>query len=112
MATNRQGYSIKLNGRVQVPKYYWKAICDPFEKLSVIFWGENTIGDAQGNEGQVESCCGKLQKKLYGVICCSSLNEAKRDYKGIFQIPEFHIKNCVPSLLGNKLKDFIVNRLQ
>jgi len=37
---------IKLNERVLVPKWYWKAVCDPVEKQSVFFLGENTNVDA------------------------------------------------------------------
>ena len=32
---------ILLKNRVQTPKYFWKAVCDPTGKESVLFYAEN-----------------------------------------------------------------------
>ncbi|KAJ7374446.1 hypothetical protein OS493_007552 [Desmophyllum pertusum] len=144
-ATNEKGDVIKLNKRVLAPKWYWKAVCDPIAKQSVFFFGENTIGDVNGMEGQQAKGCygevqtkkngevqnkkngkvqtkkygkvqnkkyGKMQTKKLGVIKCYSLSYAKKMFKEDFQIPDFHVKNCVPSNIGENFRPFIENNLK
>ena len=81
--------NILLNNRVQTPKYFWKAVCDPTEKESVLFYAENPVGivDRKRRRG----CNGAEQTKSRGVIECTSISMAKRD---------FNANNCVPSATG------------
>ena len=84
--------------------------------LTCVYLGENTIGDVN-KEGQQEGqqakgCYGKVQTKKLGVINCLSLNYAKSMFKGVFQIPTFHVENCVPSKIGVNFRPFIENNLK
>ena len=99
-AKNTAGDIIRLNGRVLAPKWYWKAVCDPVRKQSVFFWGENTITDTADSTKRKQGCFDLLQPKRFGVIYCSSVTEAKKKFNGIFQIPDFHEKNCAPDTKG------------
>lgn len=97
------GNIIKLNN-VLAPQWYWKAVCDPVDKQSIFFWGDNTIADTADNPGLVKGCFGILQQKKNGVINCFSLKDAKEKFKKDFKIPEFHEKNCVPSTRGTNFR--------
>ena len=87
---------ILLKNRVQTPKYFWKAVCDPTEKESVLFYAENPVGivDRKRSRG----CNGAEQTKSKGVIECTSINAAKRE----FAVPNFNANNCRPSATGLK----------
>lgn len=97
------GNIIKLNN-VLAPQWYWKAVCDPVDKQSIFFWGDNTIADTADNPGRVKGCFDILQQKKNGVINCFSLKDAKEKFKKDFKIPEFHEKNCVPSTIGTNFR--------
>ena len=86
--------NILLNNRVQTPKYFWKAVCDPTEKESVFFYAENPVGivDIKRRRG----CNGAEQTKSKGVIECTSIRMAKRK----FVVPNFNANNCYPSVKG------------
>ena len=74
--------------QVQTPKYFWKAVCDPTEKESVLFYAENPVGIVDTNGvGQTES---------KGVIECTSISMAKTE----FVVPNFNANNCDPSATG------------
>lgn len=96
-----------LHERVLAPEWYWKAVCDPEEKQSVFFLGENTITDTADNQEQVKGCFDILQQKKNGVIQCFSLNHAKKNFKEMFQIPELHAKNCDPSKIGDNFRSVL-----
>lgn len=110
-AKDYNGKIIKLNGRVLAPEWYWKAVCDPVKKQSVFFLGENTITDTEDNQKEVEGCFKIRQHKHSGVINCLSLNDAKTTFKRMFQIPDFHVKNCDPSKIGDDFRVVLQNSL-
>ena len=110
-AQNLNGVVIELNGRVLAPKWFWKAVCDPVAKQSIFFRGENTITDVADDQRQVKGCFNIKQHKRDGVIQCFSLQDAKSMFKSDFQIPDFHEKNCVPSIIGAGFKPVLANFL-
>ena len=87
---------ILLKNRVQTPKYFWKAVCDPTEKESVLFYAENPVGivDRKRRRG----CNGAEQTMSKGVIECTSISAAKRE----FAVANFNANNCRPSATGLK----------
>ena len=98
--------NILLNSQVQTPKYFWKAVCDPTEKESVLFYAENPVGivDTKRRRG----CNSIQQTESKGVIECTSISKAKRE----FVVPNFSAINCVPSDTGLRdltsiLTDFV-----
>lgn len=111
-AKNIGGVIIKLNGRVLAPKWYWKAVCDPVGKQSVFFWGENTITDTADSTKRKQGCFDLLQPKRVGIIYCSSVEDAKKAFNGIFQIPDFHEKNCAPDTKGEGFRDVLTRNLE
>ena len=93
------------------PEWYWKAVCDPVKKQSVFFLRENTITDTEDNQKEVKGCFKIKQHKHSGVINCFSLNDAKTTFKRMFQIPDFHVKNCDPSKIGDDFRVVLQNSL-
>ena len=83
-----------LNNRVETPKYFWKAVCDPTEKESVLFYAENPVGIV--NNKRSRGCAGAQQTKSKGVIECTSIRGAI----GGFAVPNFNSNNCRPSATG------------
>lgn len=96
----------KLNGRVVVPKWYWKAVCDPMDKQSIFFWVVNYDLN-YGKEGEDTGCFQTRQSKNLGVIQCSSLKEATSTFKKNFYIPAFNNEFCSPSETGANFKTVI-----
>ena len=80
--------------QVQTPKYFWKAVCDPTEKESVLLYAENPVGivDTKKRPG----CNGAGQTESKGVIECTSISMAKTE----FVLPNFNANNCDPSATG------------
>lgn len=97
---------IKLaSGTVVAPKYYWKAVCDPVAQASIVFVGENSVGEI--SEDQVQGCSGKMQKKKRGVVYCHSLQGAETTYAAEgFKLPPFG-DNCNPSTKGTFMDSFL-----
>ena len=83
-----------LNNRVQTPKYFWKAVCDPTEKESVLFYARNPVGIVGTKRSR--GCAGAPQTKSKGVIKCTSISRAK----GGFAVPNFDKNICPPSAAG------------
>ncbi|KAK3753496.1 hypothetical protein QZH41_017995 [Actinostola sp. cb2023] len=89
---------IKLQGTIVAPQYYWKAICDPTAKESIVFVGENSVGVI--SEDKVAGCNGRSQTKKKGVVYCYSLQGAQAAYSTEgFKLPPFG-DNCAPSVKG------------
>ncbi|XP_078361888.1 nuclease EXOG, mitochondrial-like [Oculina patagonica] len=110
-AKDRNGMVMRLNDRVVVPQYYWKAVCDPKARQSIFFWAVN-VDSNNGIEGEAKGCFQKRQSKELGVIKCSSLNEAKKLFKDlIYYIPEFKEESCKPSQKGVNFES-ITKKLQ
>ncbi|XP_044182859.1 uncharacterized protein LOC122963468 [Acropora millepora] len=100
------GKDIMLNNRVLTPKYYWKAVCDPKAKQSVIFVAENKPGEISAD--RVAGCKDKSQTRKLGVVYCYSLQDAGLvpDYAD-FMLPLFTDEKCKPRVRGTFLDKFI-----
>ena len=94
-----------LNGRVLAPAWYWKAVCDPFNKQSIFFLARNNIGDAVTNRKEM-GCFDREQTSKRGVITCQSIDSARKLPMTHFQLPIFD-KNCKPSVVGERFKAVI-----
>ncbi len=69
-----------LNNRVRVPKYFWKAVCDPAVGSLVVFVAENPTGteDNQPIGGcDLNGVNPRMQSPRLGVIYCFSLDSLK-----------------------------------
>lgn len=105
-----KGEVILMNKRVLTPTWYWKAVCDPVARQSIVFVGENSVGDA--SHTQVPGCNNIRQTKDRGVIYCYSLDGARGSSKfKDFILPPFNEKNCVPSVRGNFMDAYLINNL-
>lgn len=109
-AKNNDQEDILLEDRVLTPKYYWKAVCDPAVRQSIVFVAENKPGDI--NNAKAVGCYGKQQTERFGIVYCYSLQGARAvpDYKD-FKLPPFSDPKCKPDTAGTFLKDFF-NRLK
>lgn len=105
--TKLNGDPILLNGRVVAPRWYWKAVCDPVLKQSIFFRAENHVGEK--DKDTVLGCFGKVQTERRGIINCMSLKKAKDLVMENFDLPDFHEKNCNPSVIGEGFKPYILN---
>ena len=103
IGTNNQ--VVRLNARVLAPAWYWKAVCDPFNKQSVFFLARNNIGDADAVTQQ-NGCFDKRQTSKLGVITCQSIDSARALQMQHFNLPIFD-KNCNPSVLGEGFRAVI-----
>ena len=106
---------ILLNNRVVVPKYFWKAICDPMNNRSVVFLAENPTGvegSTKKDGCDVNGRNGRLQTASYGVIYCYSLNALQQDkhFSKLFNLPSF-ADSCGPGVRGRFLDDFLNSTL-
>jgi hypothetical protein len=97
-AKDGNGADLKLNNRVVVPKWYWKAVCDPIAKESIVFVAQNNVGDKSKVK---ENKCGIDQTSERGVILCYSYEDARKEADYLdFKLPPFHKTNCQPSIKG------------
>lgn len=104
-ATGTGGQVVRLNGLVLAPAWYWKAVCDPFNKQSIFFLARNNIGDAD-NVTQEIGCFDRRQTSMFGVITCQSIDSARALGMEHFQLPIFD-KNCNPSVVGEGFRKVI-----
>ena len=108
-AENRARTPLTLNDRVVVPKYYWKAVCDPRRSQSIFFYARNPT-DATTQNKKVTACFGQ-QTETSGVVKCDSINRGseaiEREVPGA-HIPKFTLNRaCAPDRLGNIFQAFI-----
>ena len=96
---------IRLNARVLAPAWYWKAVCDPFNKQSIFFLARNNIGDADAVTQQ-NGCFAKRQTSKFGIVTCQSIDSARALQMQHFQLPIFDA-NCNPSEVGGRFKAVI-----
>ena len=88
-----------LNNKVVVPKYFWKAICDPISWSSVVFFAENPDGnkiesiDTKKIKGCDVGSSGHItfQTVKKGVLFCNSVDNLRSS----FNLPPFS-QNCKP----------------
>ena len=106
------------------PQYFWKAVCDPVKKESIVFVVENKPGntdpskDYTGCELTYTPPTGGLkitnsipQKRKFGVIKCSSLEDAAQ-FHGDFPLPHFSPMNCRPDKKGKFLDQVLADKLR
>ena len=96
---------VRLNRRVLAPAWYWKAVCDPFNKQSIFFLARNNIGGAVTDRQEI-GCFDRRQTSKWGVITCQSIDSARNLRMEHFQLPIFD-KNCKPSVVGESFRDVI-----
>lgn len=94
-----------------VPEYYWKAVCDPKIKQSVIFIAKNNVDDTSTARVSEGTCAGQPMTKTRGVVYCYSVSSAHVLYfhkwwHG-FSIPDFHPVNCGTANIGKFLNTFL-----
>jgi hypothetical protein len=106
-----------INERVRVPKYFWKAVCDPVLQSSVVFVAKNPTGAENKkhkkgcNPGTKENP--RLQTPNLGVIYCYNLDKLKSKIfskESDFKLPPFS-EECMPSARGSFLDQYL-NGLQ
>ena len=107
---NGQEVPMLLNQRVLVPRYFWKAICDPAIGKSVVFVAQNPKGteDNQPVGGcSLDGVNPKLQSPRLGVLYCYSLNDLKaKKFAEEFKLPPFS-NTCTPSERGKFLDQYL-----
>ena len=102
---NDQQMPVLLNKRVIVPKYFWKAVCDPVKKSSVVFVAQNPTG-AESTQTK-SGCIGIQQTPGKGIINCYSLNGLNgRKEVQFFKLPPF-ANICEPSKRGTFLDQYL-----
>ena len=87
-----------------IPKYYWKAVCDPGAKQSIFFVAENNVGNTSKNKVVSPSCFNKKMTEEKGVLECKSISQAAGQYS---QVPDFHPGNCGTNKKGTFLKPYL-----
>ena len=106
-ATSTDGTPLKLNGRVTVPKYFWKAVCDPSVQSSLIFVAENPTGP---RVDEIKGGCNGYEMiRGSGIIHCYSLSafkDRKEFQRNDFKLPSFG-DTCQPSKKGTFLDDYL-----
>ncbi|CAH3167577.1 unnamed protein product [Porites lobata] len=111
-AKNRAGEEIKLNQRVVVPLYYWKAVCDPLHLQSIFFYARNPTDTARADK-QERGCEEGEQTQTSGIVMCKSIDDGiqaiEKDVPGaILKIPEFTRKKaCKPNEMGALFTGYI-----
>lgn len=103
-ARNLSGEVIYLKRRVLTPRWFWKAVCDPVAKQSIVFVGENSVGIA--SQAKAKGCNMIEQTKDKGIVYCMSHQEASRKFEN-FKLPPFQEKNCKPSKKGTFMDNFL-----
>lgn len=105
-AKDNSGVVMKLNKRVLIPKWYWKAVCDPIAKESIIFVAQNNVGDMKTTK--VNGCNGNKQTSDQGVVFCYSLDVVSKmaEYSD-FKLPPFDKTNCKPSQKGTFMDGYL-----
>ena len=92
-----------------VPKYFWKAVCDPVHSQSIFFYARNPTDVTTLNK-RVSACFGQ-QTETSGVVMCDSINRGsvaiERDVPRA-NIPKFTLNRaCAPDRLGDIFREFI-----
>lgn len=115
----QKNVKMKLNGNIVVPKYFWKAICDPGIRSSVVFVAENPNGMDEDSEDSDKTGGCDVAKKgvphpqtvMKGVLLCYSLADVKSTPSLQFNLPSF-TQNCNTSQRGTFLDVYLAKSLQ
>ena len=102
------GVNIRLRQRVEVPQFFWRAICDPSTSESIFFYAKNPVGEVAGNP-KVAGCNGIMQDRAFGVIECTSVSSVSAQFNLQFS---FGGNKCRPSTKGSFMDSFLTNRLR
>ncbi|XP_028391439.1 uncharacterized protein LOC114516219 [Dendronephthya gigantea] len=98
-------------GKMVVPAYYWKAVCDPEIKESIVFIAENNVDVTSEAKVAAGTCAGQAMTKKRGVIYCYSVCAAQVSYFHNWwhgsTIPDFHPVNCGTARMGNFLNTYL-----
>jgi len=102
---------IELKDKVLTPRYYWKAVCDPGMKQSIVFVAENSPGEVSADK--VSGCNNIQQTKKLGIVKCYSLQDAGQELEyADFKLPPFSPLNCQPSIKGKFLDSLLSGKLK
>ena len=106
------------------PQYFWKAVCDPDKKQSIVFVAENKPGNTDPSKddtgceltykppnSNVEITKTIPQRRMFGVIKCSSLADAVDTHED-FSLPSFSAMNCKRNEKGKFLDQFLADKLR
>ena len=92
------------------PKYYWKAVCDPDVRKSIVLVAENSPGEISTDKVQGCAAAGRQQTKRLGIVHCFSLAEAaKKTEYADFKLPPFSDAQCQPNVRGTFLDKYLKN---
>ena len=99
---SQQAYKLPANEHIVVPEYFWKAVCDPTRRESIVFVAENNVGEKSFGTKKI-GCFGQEMTTDRGVVLCYSLDEARAKYPHAngFKFPDFNAVNCGTAVLGN-----------
>ena len=94
-----------------VPKYFWKAVCDPAVKESIFFIAENNVEVRSTTTVTSASCFGMKMTEERGVIQCESISEAAgrciRNWWHGISVPDFDSVNCGTGAKGTFLQPYL-----
>jgi len=93
-----------MNKKVRAPQYYWKAICDPTIRQSIVYVGENPVGST--STVKVPGCLGRSQTVKLGIMNCMSLQAAKTQHSDL-KLPDFDPISCSTNVRGSFLDAYI-----
>ena len=106
------------------PQYFWKAVCDPVKKQSIVFVAENKPGNTDPSKDNTgceltyklptggDKITNRIpQTRMKGVIKCSSLEEAKLNHPD-FSLPPFSDLKCKKNDKGVFLDQLLADQLR
>ncbi|XP_028390731.1 uncharacterized protein LOC114515638 [Dendronephthya gigantea] len=100
-------------GNMVVPKFYWKAVCDPDPAVrqSIVFIAENNVDVTSSTKVTTGTCTGQPMTQEKGVVYCYSVSAAQNQYfqnwwHG-FTLPDFDPTNCRTGNMGNFLNTLL-----
>ncbi|XP_028391451.1 uncharacterized protein LOC114516229 [Dendronephthya gigantea] len=100
-------------GRMTVPKYFWKAVCDPITRESIVFIAENNVGETRTDTVDKGTCASQPMTRSKGVVYCYSMDEVRgiknriRNWWHGFSFPDFDPVSCGTNSRGNFLDFYL-----